>query len=1203
MQIIKIFVSSVFKEMQKERDLINRQITGIVNRRLREHGFDAEVVFLDFRWGLDLRKKLEDDVNDDVVDMCISSIDDCDIFLGLIGYDTGTKINKNSEIDFAESESLSITEAEILYGINNLQYGSCLFLIKKDDETSSSKFYEFVKRNYDLNNEEYFYKSLNSGKAENEFINMLADLVILKVSYNYKNKVQQGATQDYIIRQPLLDECFQAFHHEGVGLIIGDSGVGKSEVLRSFYHELQKENCVTYFDRGTEKHSIKNVVLSWIRNKDNLDEFASIHEIVAIFVKQLISEKTKCIIIFDSLDHLNEFELYVFLDQVINLDKSKIKVFMATTNEKYIDMTRFTGRRVIEINNFTKKEISDYIDFISSKYNKQFFAEVKETIINHEKLPMNYPLYLSAIVHDLMVIDRDTFVKLYNNNKNYEEQLINFMIHKINNYPNSIGEMTIFRLKELNKYIDNEVSQLFYGLMAVKELPLTIDILKKIHEDKLNREWNDVDFITFIHILKSIVTTENGILRFTHDKLKQIALESLDNNQEKELRAVLIIHELTGDFNTFEIIFQTIKSSNVVLLEKIYEILHENHEKHFLHSLLKAVERILLDCFQERKDCIYIKYLLKELTKSQKLSSYISMLLYYLNVNDNFSQFPIEIIDFYKFGINLIIRFTEDLDDNKSTLGVNLCIADKIISFASTVGAEVQVKDLLLISERMYFELFEHEQFSNKGNHYLDILFHIARVHQGLDRLDDAKRLFDHIRDRIINEKIDVSFINMMSDYYMKRRDDNTAKLLIEFGIEIYSKKPDDVLHLCWSYNKGAFIALKEKDKAKAIRYGKKSYEIAEKEYKINPTKADVIYLYSAACNAMAWVCRLEGEDKEVKEYERKNFELKRYLHKARPNDFVLFDSYAGTAMLMTQSERCSPDELLTIVSDLIGDIVNYAERTKSIQAAWTFTNVYDFVVKSDRDFLCKLLIQKLPLFSMVLDLVVIKNKNSFVNIEELTNLLLNIYDSFCKQKKLPLENGRDFLMLPYKSAKILIEMELNYDSVVMMKRVSGEIFMIDMQIGSDALIGESTFLKTYGKFVDEKCMEMKNEPYSKLLKITAIYLELFSIMYMETQTPNDKKASLVKEMLFKEIGIDIRQMMLDKIEEISELAVCIEHKINIPQDIMVMTVGAGKFILGSELTKIHQKEKSLELMKKLSIIHDRMYDKKMNEIANMKII
>lgn len=79
-----IFISSTFKDMNFERDILKLRVIPRVNERLKEH--NVEVYPLDLRLGINTTKLSQADASKKVLTECAMCIDESrPFFIGLIG--------------------------------------------------------------------------------------------------------------------------------------------------------------------------------------------------------------------------------------------------------------------------------------------------------------------------------------------------------------------------------------------------------------------------------------------------------------------------------------------------------------------------------------------------------------------------------------------------------------------------------------------------------------------------------------------------------------------------------------------------------------------------------------------------------------------------------------------------------------------------------------------------------------------------------------------------------------------------------------------------------------------------------------------------------------------------------------------------------------------------------------------------------------
>ena len=68
-----VFVSSTFRDMQAERDLLKSKVQPMLNDLARQYG--ESISFSDLRWGVDTSNMSEEEQNKQVLSVCLDEID------------------------------------------------------------------------------------------------------------------------------------------------------------------------------------------------------------------------------------------------------------------------------------------------------------------------------------------------------------------------------------------------------------------------------------------------------------------------------------------------------------------------------------------------------------------------------------------------------------------------------------------------------------------------------------------------------------------------------------------------------------------------------------------------------------------------------------------------------------------------------------------------------------------------------------------------------------------------------------------------------------------------------------------------------------------------------------------------------------------------------------------------------------------------
>jgi hypothetical protein len=134
------FISSTFKDMQAERDMLHQIIFPELSRKLRPYGEDIQE--LDLRWGVDTSQMSEEESGYHVVESCVDAIDRCKPYMiVLIGERYGWIPDSSviqgihdERIENLYMDGISITQMEILYGaLEQEDLQRCIFCFRKEN--------------------------------------------------------------------------------------------------------------------------------------------------------------------------------------------------------------------------------------------------------------------------------------------------------------------------------------------------------------------------------------------------------------------------------------------------------------------------------------------------------------------------------------------------------------------------------------------------------------------------------------------------------------------------------------------------------------------------------------------------------------------------------------------------------------------------------------------------------------------------------------------------------------------------------------------------------------------------------------------------------------------------------------------------------------------------------------------------------------
>lgn len=410
---IRVFISSTFSDMQKEREYLLRHIFP----KLRNLAFKHNVTLteIDLRWGI----TEDESKNGKVVELCLNEIDNCiPFFIGIIGHRYGwipekTNISESDNMKdryhwvYEDIESkMSVTEMEMQYGVIRRQEKTNAFFYIKDSEPNYDEidFPEKIEkfRETILNNGRYpvsHYQSLEElGEAvEKDFQQLLNDLFPIGQSKTHDN---ERRIQNANIRQ--LCQCYIANEDYFKALdsflinpnsryltVFGPSGIGKSSLLANWIMEKETSDNIRYwlyyFTNGVDEISPEYILRYWINELHRLQgietsDLSSISEeekLKQLLGNCILNSKKQVVIVLDNASIFQESDNWKtntmswipymnYNSKLIVLSSISNSCFTAHRLEK-----EHTKEDKLEVLPFTKNEIQE----VTKKYLKKLYGK------------------------------------------------------------------------------------------------------------------------------------------------------------------------------------------------------------------------------------------------------------------------------------------------------------------------------------------------------------------------------------------------------------------------------------------------------------------------------------------------------------------------------------------------------------------------------------------------------------------------------------------------------------------------------------------------------------------------------------------------------------------------------------------------------------------------------------------------------------
>ena len=419
-RVIRVFISSTFRDMQDERDELMKKTFPVLRRKATER--DVTLTELDLRWGI----TPEESESGKVVEICLREIENSvPFFIGIIGNrygwipgpgDLGESLRERySQVDDYVERRLSVTEMEMQFGVLERREDMHAYFFLKEQETNDvdepvklAALKKAVKENDRYPVSIYSSPEDLARQVEEAFTKLLDELFPEgNLSELEKERIGQRAylkslCQNYIRTESnfaAIDEWVEDWEKHQL-VITGASGLGKSALVANWVSEKLTAGesfpykIIYHFvgnggSLGSHGHVIK-ALCDEIQDRYGFDadekEAKTDEKALEELVKKVAAEGDKSLLIV--LDAIN---------QIIDVDNSKqlnwlpippknVKILF-TTLEDDQTMAVFKNRHypIFTLQPLTKAQRADMVEGYLEVFSKKLLPHQVDRIITDKQ--------------------------------------------------------------------------------------------------------------------------------------------------------------------------------------------------------------------------------------------------------------------------------------------------------------------------------------------------------------------------------------------------------------------------------------------------------------------------------------------------------------------------------------------------------------------------------------------------------------------------------------------------------------------------------------------------------------------------------------------------------------------------------------------------------------------------------------------------
>lgn len=1172
MKTLKVFVSSLFNEMMLERDILHRQVSALIAERLGKND-DITVLFVDLRWGIDSRsKEIGFEKSDYILEKCFEAIEDCDLFLGIIAFEYGSIANQEVVRKYFDDDigAESYTSLEIKYASRHIPPEKMFFMMTEQSPEDHPATIELKKRVSENYKTCYYHKGVVEGSpfVSNQFISGIAEMVCVAAKLHKCG--EKSSSGQWFTRKHAIESCMSAIGEKNIVLLTGDSGCGKSVILQMVYEELSKQGmrmfCSSAFFGGeVQALNLTKDLREWTGQNTTLERM------LKTFQGVISESEYPCVIFLDSIDDMDTAEFFVLYSKLVQLPPEKVTLFLATSSPEKIAYLKGLDIERIDVARLEDDELIPYMKYIASQYNKQLFDEVCLAIELRGETIHN-AFYLSVLTQQLVLMTAFDYNQAHKG-KIYLDELIQQMISVVNTLPDTIDEIILWKLRDMDQYVTSEFSTFIFELMSVYQLPVPLSTAREIYVDLHDKEWGDMDYYMYRYYLRGFVVENDGHLSFTHNIMRRCVYLSYPRiHLEKYLNGILdCLLKIGGD--KVALYMAAGKIRHEVLLDALKEgrdIEDINTAVSFLfYENLPYIKSNDLTSFGELFQHI------NEICGTQVTIDLLIQLVSYTNLKD-----------YVERGVYFYIKAFEMVNRPETN---SLSLMKLIKTLAGAIhdwGAE----RLSLPIINGYFKLvFQGERlawFIKSMFDEIEMTTHyIYRLLLALDYLDVA----EHLQQFVIgfmkqSTRLRVFYPSVIQDLTKKSLD--KAYWFSQFLLDRFNnvEKPDEKAiygNLLYAHM-GLQAMRQELDGVDETV--QQMYPLMCELYEEDNLNENYVYNYSLALSALIMTSNIRKDVNASASVYRELITLRIHLCKLYPSVYLYLNALTNTVVQVVINEQeigMDHMELLETVYQYTADMA----RRGNPQACWSISSMFKAGNKNNKIYI--FFINKLTEIETFLTPIMEINKGKKKLAKEIVYTYLQIYNEYCDMQILPLKNGHHLLSQLYLFAKDEVsEAEPDVDLSIMLFKVFQQLMAIllnELPQAEDVLsILENSEYKDFREFA-EKQYTKRPCPETAFLVAGAESADvLFYVsMFLKVQS-RDTKHILLFMMVLKEVGIDIEKTVIEHCDKaISLFEMIAKNNIQVPTDSLMLPF-TGVAFLEDAFKKSKNNQQVGELKKRL---------------------
>ena len=1108
MEYVKVFVSSLFREMLVERDVLHRQVSAMLAEQYKDR--DIQIRFVDLRWGINDSEEVDANMRSRfVIDKCLEAIKDSDLFLGLIASGYGSLADSSiGQSLFGEDKEFSYTEIEIKYAETIFPKDKMLFMLTSDsdqDEERARSLKDRIRSSYRY--AEYTKEEIVDGKItlDPSFVSGTIGLFKETVKPNNINSIRQ----EKYFAPAKLSLLKEAEKKNSVVIAVGKKGTGKSTALKLLAEEYAQSGRKVLVNPFRGRSALIDFLKEYVSDSYSFE--TQIRDL-----KNYLEKGELKYLFFDSIESIPTTQFFLFYRTIVEAGQDKARLFISVNSETMRNYVSDLDAEEVCFDGLDDAEIEPFMMFIARQYNKTFYKGMCEYVKQHCENAKN-AFYLSLLTSRLLILDEAGYQSVYKGEGPFADLMMQEMKKIVDSAPNRLEEIVLWHIRDLDNYIYPAFSSYLFKIMVLYGAPVPLNIAREAYEKLFNRPWSDMDYYTYKYYLRDFLLEENDCISFQYGLVSDLMKDVVDSLEDRKfIKPVYEALVRTG--------MDPLTRNRLSYTEEtdyFARLLTDYTKTEYATEAVLAVFHDAMESMQKAKPLFSV------MSRVLKSSDYATV-EYWMTSLLNYAAVITDKRLVLSFCEGLYLLLDPTFEGGRS----KLLLLTPLFEYAVSFGLEQNTIDLLNALIAFLQKEEEDALVKENADKAADLFYFAAELCFAIDQRELSMALLQRALLAVLSEKT----LKPWLPNAMRKFAQGHGSLAIEMTkqlIDAYENQPESAEYtyaeLLQVYAK---LNFSRKNFDVAVPFAKRVYDAYKKIYDQDKTSLKNCYGYTQGLDVWRWYTIGEKDPhKKDLDVSEAIYTLRNHIAKLAPDNMDYLNALITIVIEIICGDRDVGFSEEEMAESVFCKLTRFAERGNP-RAGWLYVQLYQQLVQKKN--VAEYLIGKFDNIDLYLNSIIRFNRENTEYLREIVSSFLTIYRTYCEHKILSLEKGELVLDKIIGVAEHLLDLSQSREDYLLYFGVIREVFTVLLQEDPAGFERNKRYIR-FKQFAEKEYRERPSAG-SKLVYCMIDGLKILPTVYMlQSMQRFDAQQAMIMKMMLSKLNVDKDKILKDMLKKVVE--------------------------------------------------------------------